>query len=89
MPILPCTHLKNVTDQVEPTIKLLTGMDELHPEILKKHGIQPIDYHESLVFRSAIESIRGKFIASSRIEREGLVGDVLRQLENKNEISEF
>ncbi len=86
---LPCKHEKRVTQQVKPTIDLLTNMDTLHPEVLRQHQIQPIDYKGGLVFRSAIESIRGTFIASSTTGREGLVNDVLENLSQREKIVEF
>jgi len=55
-------------------------MDTLHPNILLQHAIQPTDYKQGLVFRSAVESIRGTFVASSVTGREGLVRDVLQNL---------
>jgi hypothetical protein len=75
--VLPCKHEERITRQVKPTIDLLTNMDVLHPDVLLQHAIQPGDYKGGLVFRSAIESIRGTFIASSTTGREGLVKDVL------------
>jgi len=57
--ILPCKHEEKVTNQVQPTIDLLLGMDVNHPELLLQHNIQPLDYKRGLVFRSAVESIRG------------------------------
>jgi hypothetical protein len=86
---LPCHHQRTVIDQVRPTIDLLRELDTLHPEILIRHGIQPIDYHGSLVFRSAIESIRGTFIASSTMGREALVGDILENLKQRNAIMDY
>ena len=86
MPLLPCHHQTSITDQVQPTIKLLKDMDNLHPDILIQHGIQPIDYHGSLIFRSAIESIRGTYIASTVTTRETLVGDVLENLSRSGAI---
>src|SRR5437868_13273045 len=64
-------------------------MDELHPEILRQHGIQPYDYRHGLVFRSAIEQIRGRFIASSTKARQALVADVLENLARRNLIAEY
>jgi len=61
----------------------------LHPEILLQHSIQPDDYKSGLVFRSAIESIRGTFIASSVTGREGLVNDVLENLLQRSYITDF
>jgi hypothetical protein len=52
----------------------------LHPGVLLQHAIQPADYKSGLVFRSAIESIRGTFIASSAPSRESMVKDVLDNL---------
>ena len=78
--VLPCRHEERVVSQVQPTIYLLNNLDVLHPDILLQHDIQSIDYKGSLVFRSAIESIRGSFIASSTTRREALVRDVLENL---------
>lgn len=64
-------------------------MDELHPEILRQHDIEPVDYKSGLVFRSAIESIRGTFIASSTIGREGMVADVLENLLQRDIIASY
>jgi hypothetical protein len=64
-------------------------MDEIHPNLLLEHNIQPIDYKHGLVFRSAIESIRGKFIASSTTGREGLIGDVLENMRHKGMIADY
>jgi hypothetical protein len=87
--ILPCKNEDRVTKQVQPTINLLKNLDELHPEILSQHNIQPLDYKSGLVFRSAIESIRGRFIASSVTEREGLVSDVLGNLLERKWIADY
>jgi hypothetical protein len=89
MPTLPCHHEAEITAQVPPTIRLLNTLDVLHPDVLRQHGIQPIDYHGSLVFRSAIESIRGSYIASSTTGREGLVGDVLENLKQREAIDTY
>jgi hypothetical protein len=87
--ILPCKHEARVTDQVQPTIELLTDLDKMHPDVLLQHAIQPADYKGGLVFRSAIESIRGTFIASSTTGREGLVGDVLENLRQHGRIADY
>lgn len=89
MATLPCKYEEKVTRQVQPTINLLSNMDELHPDILLEHEIQPEDYHNGLVFRSAVESIRGTYIASSTPSREGLVKEVLTQLEKHRHIAGF
>jgi hypothetical protein len=78
--MLPCKHEDRITEQVQPAVDLLTNMDVLHPEVLLQHAIQPPDYKSGLVFRSAIESILGTFIASSTTGREALVKDVLENL---------
>jgi hypothetical protein len=87
--MLPCRHEERVTKQVQPTIDLLSNMDELHPDILVQHAIQPADYKNGLVFRSAVESIRGTFIASSTTGREGIVNDVLENLLGRGKIRDF
>lgn len=86
---LPCKHELRVTQQVKPTIELLVNMDSLHPDVLRQHNIEPIDYKSGLVFRSAVESIRGNFIASSTMGRESLVGDVLENLRQRNLIVDY
>jgi len=87
--VLPCKHREKLVEQVEPTIDLLSNMDDYHPEVLKEHGIQPIDYKSGLVFRSAIESIRGTFIASSMTGRQALVCDVLENLKQTKRITDY
>ena len=87
--ILPCIHEKRLTDQVQPTIELLSNMDVLHPDVLSQHNIVPNDYKHGLVFRSAVESIRGSFAASTISGRHGLVGDVLENLVNRKYIATY
>ena len=87
--VLSCKHEERVTEQVQPTIDLLADMDVLHPDILLQHAIRPTDYKSGLVFRSAIESIRGSFIASSTTGREGLVKDVLENLVHRSYIVNY
>ena len=87
--VLPCKHIERVTNQVQPAIELLSNMDILHPDVLRQHAIQPEDYKKGLVFRSAIESIRGTFIASSTKGREGLIKDVLENMLNRKSIRAY
>lgn len=87
--VLPCKHEQSIVDQVAPTINLLSNMDVLYPDILLKHSIQPTDYKGSLVFRSAIESIRGTYIASSTAGREALVGQILVALSQRQWIADY
>lgn len=87
--VLPCRHEKRVVEQVQPTINLLNNMDVLHPDILLQHAIEPADYNGSLVFRSAVESIRGRFIASSTVRREALVGQILASLQHRGLIADY
>ena len=86
---LPCSHQERITRQVRPTIDLLSNLDEWHPDVLLQHNIQPQDYNGSLVFRSAIESIRGKFIASSTSSREGFIGSILENLAQRQRIAGY
>lgn len=86
---LPCTHARRITEQVQPTVDLLTHLDELHPDVLIQHKINPPDYKGSLVFRSAVEKIRGSYIASSTTSREGFVGDILNQLQKRGLIEDY
>ena len=87
--ILPCSHDPNATNQIEPAIELLQHLDAKHPDILVAHGLIPGDYHPKLVFRSAVESIRGTYIASSLTQRQGLVGRVLERMKQRGSIAEY
>lgn len=85
----PCRHQMDVIRQISPTIDLLRRMDELYPELLREHEIEPVDYHGGLVFRSAIESIRGTYIASSTPGREGYINGILSALQQQGRIADF
>lgn len=89
MPALPCHNEERIMRQVRPTIHLLSNLDELHPEVLRQHSIEPTDYKSGLVFRSAIESIRGTFIASSTTGRQGMVKTVLEGLLQQSAIADY
>ena len=78
-----------IMGQVKPTIYLLSNLDGLHPEILRQHSIEPADYKAGLVFRPAIESIRGTFIASSTTGRQGMVKNVLEGLLRQSYLSDY
>jgi hypothetical protein len=68
---------------------LLKGMDTSHPKVLKQHGVVPGDYHGALVFRSAVESIRGSYIASSTVPRQAMVAAVLAEAARHRRIYDF
>lgn len=87
--LLPCQNDPRATAQVNPAIDLLRNIDTKHPDILKTHGLEPDDYHSKLVFRSAVESIRGTYIASSLTQRQGLVSDVLERMKQTNLIAGY
>ena len=87
--VLPCRHEEQITRQVEPTVALLNHMDDWHPDILQQHSIVPADYKGSLVFRSAVESIRGTFIASSTTGRQRLIEEVLENLRRRRLIAGY
>jgi hypothetical protein len=89
MPILPCSHDAAALAQIEPAIDLLRNMDNRHPDVLRAEGIQPEDYHPKRIFRSAVETIRGSFIASSVTQRQGMVDGVLRRLQAEAKIAGF
>lgn len=86
--ILPCNNDSKAVDQIHPAIDLLRTLDETHPDVLKAHGLTPADYHPKLVFRSAVESIRGTYIASSLTQRQGLVAGVLALMQGQKLIVE-
>ncbi len=64
-------------------------MDNRHPDVLRAEGIRPEDYHPKRIFRSAVETIRGSFIASSVTQRQGMVDGVLRRLQAEGKIAAF
>lgn len=86
---LPCRHQVQVMRQIAPAIDLLRRLDELYPDILHQHTIEPADYHGGLVFRSAIESLRGTYISSSAAGREGYINDILANLKQRSAIADF
>jgi hypothetical protein len=87
--LLPCQNDPGATAQVTPAIDLLRNLDNKHPDVLKAHGVEPADYHSKLVFRSAVESIRGTYIASSLTQRQGLVATVLETMKQANLITAY
>ena len=87
--LLPCSNDPGATRQINPAIDLLQHLNGQHPEILRGHGLVPADYHSKLVFRSAIESIRGTYIASSLTQRQGLVAEVLQNMKVKALITDY
>ena len=87
--VLPCKHDASATSQVNPAIDLLRHLDQQHPDVLKVHGLEPADYHPKLVFRSAVESIRGTYIASSLPQRQGLVATTLQVMKQQGLIAEY
>lgn len=89
MPILPCTHDPQAVAQIQPTIELLSHLNERHPQVLQQNGINPADYHDKKVFRSAVESIRGSFIASTQTGRHALVETVLNGLRANGRIADY
>ncbi len=89
MPILPCSHTQAALVQITPTIDLLRTLDTRQPQVLRKAGITPEDYHPKRVFRSAVETIRGSFIASSLTQRHQMVANVLTALRDQKKIAGF
>jgi len=80
MLLLPCNNQPSVIQQIKPTIELLKDLHKNYPQVLRESLIEPDDYHGGLVFRSAIESIRGSYIASSTPGREKFVSDILERM---------
>lgn len=87
--LLPCRHDPDATKQIKPTIDLLQHLDEQYPDVLRAHGLVPVDYHPKLIFRSAVESIRGTYIASSLTRRQGLVAGVLESMKQETLINDY
>lgn len=89
MSILPCTHDQAALKQINPAIDLLRNLDNRHPDVLQGAGVAPEDYHPKRIFRSAVETIRGSFIASSLTQRHQMVADVLTRLVERRKIASF
>jgi hypothetical protein len=89
VPILPCSHDANALVQIEPAIDLLRHLDRRHPEVLRQAGITPEDYHPKRIFRSAVETIRGSFIASSLTQRHQMLADIFGRLREQRKIAGF
>lgn len=87
--LLPCIHLQTITDQLDATKNLLRNLHTLHPEVLRQHGIDPDAYLASMLFRSAVESIRGTYIASSTKNREAMVNGYLAMLKYQGKIIDY
>jgi hypothetical protein len=85
---LPCENIKRIIKQIAPAREMLLNLNEEHPDVLKSHGLNPADYHDGLVFRSAVESIRGHFIAGA-MGRQDLVEDVLYLAKEKGLIHAY
>jgi hypothetical protein len=88
MAILPCSHPENLIQQIEPTKELLKHMDARHPAVLESEGITPADYHDGMVFRSAIESIRGTFAATTS-PRTAFTNGILERMRQANLVSNW
>lgn len=64
---LPCRHqLDNA--MVERLKEVLTDLPRYAPELLDEHNLDPTTY--PLLFRTAVESIRGSFSASTRAKEQ-------------------
>lgn len=87
--MLPCTTSQDTSRQIKAAMELLRNLHTLHPEILIEHGITPELYLDGLVFKSAVESIRGTFSASSQKGREAFVNSVLLAMKSRLMIEEF
>ena len=89
MNILPCQHDEKAVIQIAPTVELLKHLDTKYPHVLKAERIAPEDYHGKKVFRSAVETIRGQYIASSITSRHAMVHGVLSGLKDGGKIADF
>lgn len=87
--ILPCSHPESIVEQIQPTIDLLQTLDTRYPDVLLENRVNPSDYHRSLVFRSAVESIRGEYAARATTRRQGVIGDVLEALRARGLIAGY
>lgn len=89
MNILPCQHDEGAVAQIAPTVELLKSLDKKYPRVLKAEKIVPADYHGKKVFRSAVETIRGHYIASSITSRHAMLSEVFSGLRRQGKIADF
>ncbi len=89
IPLLPCRNAPEVVEQIQPAIDLLVGMDTLHPNILRNAGVNPEHYHRGMVFRSAIETIRGQQAGGQTAPREAYVSSVLEAMYAQNRLKTY
>jgi len=87
--ILPCQHDPSVVAQIGSATNLLKNLDTKYPEVLISENIVPEDYHGKKVFRSAVETVRGEFIASSVTSRHAIVESALAGLKERGSIADF
>lgn len=87
--VLPCVNLPQYTEQIQPAIEMLTTLDVRHPDVLAAHGVNPEDYHRNLVFRSAVETIRGKYASTVGSSREAVVRATLETMKQGGFIADF
>jgi hypothetical protein len=89
MNILPCHHDDSAARQIEPAVNLLKNLDTKYPQVLLAENIVPEEYHAKKVFRSAVETIRGQYIASSITARHAMIQWVFEGLKQRGEITDF
>lgn len=89
MSILPCHHDESAVAQIAPTVELLKTLDTKYPNVLNAEKIVPADYHGKKVFRSAVETIRGQYIASSITSRHATIHAILDGLREQEKIADF
>jgi len=86
--VLPCANLQIYVDQIPRAIDLLRAMDARYPKVLQENGINPLDYHQNLVFRSAVESIRGTYAATIGNTREAVIKAALETMQQSGLIKD-
>lgn len=89
IPLLPCQNAPEVVQQIKPTMDLLIELDSRHPQILRDVGVDPENYHQGMVFRSAIESIRGQQASRQTAPREAFVLGVLAKMQESGRLDNY
>lgn len=84
-----CSASARAREQAERLMELLNNLHTLHPDVLEAHGVTPSSYLNESVFRHALESIRGTFIASAQAPREQSVEQVLIGMRQRGMIRDF
>ncbi len=82
--IIPCVSSPETQKRIKDYIQALKE----HAHEIGDHGLSKTEFHDSGLFRSAIESIRGTLAATTR-EKRSFTEAILEELRQRGEIAEW